>query len=163
MADDDKWQLVLQAIKQTGDANASALNVMAGAMGDLTQEIRATNLATVAHGSSSNNTGDRRFGKNGSSDIKMFAMFLVIITGVAGVGMALLSGEQRVSDVRAEFILGKIDNASAINNKLDTRLTTVEKYQTAHEAEVSRFNATQFADIGWLKQEIAKLWYRGLR
>lgn len=154
MADDDKWQLVLQAIKQTGEQNAAALNTIAGAMGDLTQEIRTTNMATIAHGA--------HFPKNGGS-MQMFGMFLVIITGVAGVGLALLAGEQRLNDVRADNTVNIIDATKTINNKIDVRLTTVEKYQTSHEAEVSRFNATQFSDIAWIKLELSKLWYREIR
>ncbi len=154
MADDDKWQLVLQAIKQTGEQNAAALNTIAGAMGDLTQEIRTTNMATIAHGAG--------FPKNGSS-MQMFGMFLVIIAGVAGVGMALLSGEQRLNDVRAMNASISITMAGDINDKLDVRLTTVEKYQTSHEAEVSRFNATQFENDRWMEKELTKLWFRGFR
>lgn len=154
MAENTDYQLLLQAIKSSGESTTAAINTLAGSMGDLTQEIRATNLATISHGGNVT--------KNGTS-IQMFGMFLVIIAGVAGVGLALLAGEQRLNDVRAMHTTTVIDANETINNKIDIRLTTVEKYQTSHEAEVSRFNATQFSDIEWIKLELSKLWYRGIR
>lgn len=136
-------RIVLDAVRASSDNQSAALDRMAQSFGDLADEIRSMTLSNAKHYGSL----DRRSVSGeteGKGNIQLLILILAILAGVASFMYAVMDGERRLANVRADHQKEEVTS-------LTYRLVRQEQWSSMHEAEVSKFNATQSETLRWLE------------
>jgi hypothetical protein len=113
VAEVDGSKVVLEAIKHSSEVQEKSFDRLTDAILEVTKEVRhSTKMG-----------GDT--GQVHQSPYASLPIVLVIIAGLGSVGMALLSGEQRVADIRSEF---QNEKDTSLDNKLHTEVLATRTF-----------------------------------